>query len=120
MREFRMIQSDHPGNISLNETKVALVLLIKSAMDQLDEISVLGRQGCSAQLSRQLLAETCGVLRELTGDQTELYFSTLLALSESFGLSGVRSVSEEYVEHVAPAKRHFVSTIRERLRAAIG
>jgi hypothetical protein len=115
-----MTRSDQPGKISSTETKVALVLLIKSVMDQLDEISVLGHQGCSAQLSRQLLGETCGVLRELTEEQTELYFSTLLALSDSFGLSGVRSVSEEYVEHVAPAKRHFVSTIRERLRAAIG
>ena len=109
-----------PGTKSASDTKVALVLLIKSAMDQLDEISVLRKQGCSAQLSRQLLGETCGVLGELTEDQTRMYFATLLALSDSFGASQIRSVSEEYVEHVAPAKRQFVSTIRARLQSAIG
>ncbi len=115
-----MSHSASDSGKSPGDTKVALVLLIKSAMDQIDEIAVLRRQGCSAHLSRQLLGETCGVLGELTEDQTSLYFSTLLAISDSFGASQIRSVSEEYDEHVASAKRRFVSTIRARLRASVG
>ena len=115
-----MSHSHSPSGKSPGDTKLALVLLIKSAMDQIDEIAVLRRQGCSAQLSRQLFGETCGVLEDLTEDQTSLYFSILLALSDSFGASQIHSVSEEYVEHVAPAKRHFASTIRARLRASVG
>jgi hypothetical protein len=110
------------NNINQNQRdeRVTFVLLIKSVMDQIDEIAALMRSGNTANLSRQLLAETCSILNELSPEQQAVYFETLLTLCESFGTSFIRSVSDEYVESVAEAKRRFVTTIRNQLKIAVG
>jgi hypothetical protein len=100
--------------------RVTFVLLIKSIMDQIDEIAALMRSGNTANLSRHLLAEACSILNELSPEQQARYFETLLTLCESFGTSSIRSVSDEYVESVADAKRRFLTTIRNRLNIAVG
>ena len=102
-----------------NDERIAFVLLIKSLMDQIDEIAVLLRSQQKAQLSRQLLTESCSILRELTPQQEALYFETLLTLADSCGSSSIRSVSEEYAESVVEAKRRFVDSIRTKLKIAI-
>lgn len=96
----------------------ALVLLIKSALDQIDEISALQKQGASAAISQQMLKETCSVLIDLSPELTAAYLDTLVALSDSFGVSALRGVSEEYSRAVVPAKRQFIARIKESLKVA--
>lgn len=107
------------GQPNQNDERIAFVLLIKSIMDQVDEIAVLLRSEQKALLSRQLLSETCSILSELTPIQEKLYFETLLALADSLGSSTIRSISTEYVESVVDAKRRFLATMRERLKVAV-
>ena len=94
----------------------ALVILIKEIFQQIDDCAALMRQGHSAQLSRHLLRETCAVLRELEPELEAGYFSTLLKLVDSQSAPRrTSSVSASYVSASEPAKRRFLSFVRDEL-----
>lgn len=100
------------------DRRKAVVLLIMSLMDQLDEIVSLRKQGHSAQLSNLLFQEIGSVLHSFDPETEEIYFANLLALSRSFGANAGASVSPDYVELTAPIKRKFVSEIQTELRVS--
>lgn len=97
----------------------ALVLLVKSIFDQVDEIANLKKNGGQANISSLILQEMCSVLSDLPAELEQAYFSILISLAGKHPIPAPNTYSEEYATLSAESKRRLVSNLRtEFLRAS--
>lgn len=96
---------------------LALVLLTKEILNQNDEIAALMSKGRPAQISKLLLREMCGVLKELSPEVQAEYFEILGAISGKHAPQHVVP-SEDYIDLGVKHKKRLISDLRERLVGA--
>ncbi len=89
-------------------TKAALHLLVREISDQLHQLTQLEKHGRAANISRAVMHEMCGVLRELEPDAKELYYQILF---EVFS----QSTPQKKAERAHPSYRGVSQRVRRRL-----
>lgn len=98
----------------------ALIILIKSLFDQIDEVSNLLAQGKSATISKSILEEMAKILPELHEDTREKYYELLMVLSEHASPAKRKvELSDSYIEEVSHAKKKMIDALKEDLKIAI-
>jgi hypothetical protein len=103
-------------DLTPTNSKLALVLLVKELMSQLDDVCSLMKSGHSAKISKYLFSEIANVLPELEESLREEYFNILITLvtSQNNSISRVQT-SPDYVESSIAVKERFAKEIREHL-----
>ncbi len=92
------------------EQRYALVLLIKSIMDQIDEVAYLKSNGYSAKTSQLLLEEMCKVVQEMEPSLQSAYYELLPKLT---GQRVTRKkFSTEYAEGSLKSKQKLLQSLR--------
>ena len=99
------------------EQQSALVSLIKSIFDQIDEVWSLKKKGYSAKISSGLLEEMCSVLKDLPKDLEEKYFEYLVVLGSASTSVRELNYTPDVVELLADKKINFVKQLRDVLAA---
>lgn len=99
------------------ERTMALVLLVKEILDQVDDISSLKSQGCKANIGAETLKETCFVLRELDSSELERYYELLISLAGKSVPSQNKKISFEMANLMTKPRKVFVEKIKQRLQA---
>ena len=97
------------------EQMMALVLLVKELLAQVDEIACLLRQGAEAKLSRHLFAEMSSVVRQLEPNLRARYFELLLKFSMSQETPDRVRYTPEYVQAVETSKKRLVKRLQQQL-----
>ncbi|MBX7144934.1 MAG: hypothetical protein K1X79_10820 [Oligoflexia bacterium] len=97
------------------QKKKALVLLIKELLDQIDESAILLAQGRNASISRLIMQEIGGVLKELEPELRDLYFEILPTLAAALEPRKRAMYSDEAAELSRNVKQQFIDRIREEL-----
>ncbi|MCB0310980.1 MAG: hypothetical protein KDD42_07085 [Bdellovibrionales bacterium] len=98
---------------------LALVLLIKEIMAQLDEVAYLRARGHKAEISVQILREMCGVLKELEPELLERYLELLPKVCADTQTPSRHSYSEEYARLVVDSKRKLIKQIHFDLEPSL-
>lgn len=96
-----------------------LIILIKSLLDQLDEVATLKASNNPAKISMELFKEMSKILIQLSDEDKKKYFDFLIILSEN--LSAPKNKSEsvsDYAKHTELAKRKTISDIKKMLKVA--
>lgn len=95
--------------------QVALRLLLREAMAQIDLVAQLRKAGSGAAISARALQETCGVLRTLEADSLATYFE--VALEEFEKVSPPKSTKSDKIYTGASKRARAIA--EERLVAEI-
>ena len=103
----------------VGEKKRALVQLVTSIFDQVDELSALRKGSNPARLSAELLAEMCSILPDLDSELQDAYLELLVKLGSLRPPPVSITISDEIVDLSASKKRKWLSKMRYDL-AAIG
>lgn len=96
----------------------ALVLLIGSIFDQLDEIAILKKRGNKAQISTELLKEMTSVVPELSPELQQAYFDLMVRLGSVRLAPLVSSISDDFVEMSKEKKLCWLQNVKKELIAA--
>ena len=96
---------------------LALVLLVRAILDQVDEVACLKANDDSAAISKLVLSEMTSVLKDFEPELMDQYIELLIKFSSQIERPPCHSASSDYSNLSAPAKRKFISTIRENLRS---
>ncbi|MCB0344093.1 MAG: hypothetical protein KDD66_03210 [Bdellovibrionales bacterium] len=99
------------------DKKLAMVLLIKQLMIQLNEIAYLKSKGLKADLSMYLFSEMCSVLKELEPDLVALYYDYVLKFMCDDSPPKNLKYSERYAQAAAGARQRFIDRMRTELAA---
>lgn len=97
-----------------SDQKLAMVLLVKELLSQVDECAGLLAAGHPARTSRMLLEEMSSVLKQLEPEMFAKYLHVMLTLAPK-ELPKKQMPSHEYVEAVSKSKKRLISKLRERL-----
>lgn len=97
---------------------LALVLLVKEIMGQLDEVASLRREGRRAALSIHLLREMCAVLHDLEPQYQERYLEILISTASKAEAPSLRVPSDEQVSASLSPKKRTLDRILTQLKAA--
>lgn len=99
------------------DKKLAMVLLIKQLMIQLNEIAYLKSKGSKAEISLYLFSEMCSVLRQLEPDLLALYYDYVMKFMCDDSPPRQLTYSERYAQAAASARRRFIERMRNELAA---
>jgi hypothetical protein len=98
------------------DVRLALLLLVKEILIQIDEVACLKSKGHSATISLIMLRETCSILATLEQELLEEYFSLLIRLTTKPSRPRAATFSVDYAENVVEAKKRFNVRIRTELQ----
>lgn len=99
------------------EQQRALVSLIKSIFDQIDEVWSLRKKGYTAEISQGLLREMCGVLKDLPKELEEKYFEYLVVLGSATSAIPQLNYTPDVAELLVDKKTTLVKQLRQVLAA---
>lgn len=94
----------------------ALVLLIQSLFDQIDEVAALRKQGHKGDLSFYLLKEMAAILPSLDEETLSKYYEFLTQLGSLREYTPVAKVkNEEFVDLTSDRKKMLIDNIKNKL-----
>lgn len=96
-----------------------LILLIKSLLDQIDEIATLKSDNKSAKISMEIFREMSKILPELNEKDKDKYFKFLMILSDNKEAPlNKTTLARDYAKHTELAKRKTILEIKKMLKVA--
>jgi hypothetical protein len=94
----------------------ALVLLIQSIFDQLDELAILKSKGYSGDLSSYLLKEMSSILTKLNPEEQSKYFEYIVSIGTMREMPRVTTPqSDDFVSLTTERKKNFIAKIKNKL-----